>query len=127
VLAGLGLAGASAAATPVSVGGIFLVFAKVGSVLFGSGYVLLAFLRAELVERLHWLSEAQLIDAVAVGQITPGPVFTTATFIGYLLGGWIGERLDFLTRLPPVSPGPGSWPTLPGRCAAGRVPGAASR
>jgi chromate transporter len=88
-LAALGLAGASAAApaSAVSSGGLFLVFAKIGSVLFGSGYVLLAFLRAELVERLHWLSEAQLIDAVAVGQITPGPVFTTATFVGYVLAG----------------------------------------
>lgn len=67
---------------------IFLFFLKVGSVLYGSGYVLLAFLRADLVERWHWLSEAQLLDAVAVGQITPGPLFTTATFIGFLLGGW---------------------------------------
>lgn len=66
---------------------LFLFFVKVGSVLFGSGYVLLVFLRADLVERWHWLTEAQLLDAVAIGQMIPGPVFTTATFIGYVLGG----------------------------------------
>jgi chromate transporter len=75
---------------------LFLFFIKVGSVLYGSGYVLLAFLRGDLVTRWHWLTSAQLLDALAVGQITPGPVFTTATFIGYLLGGVKGSLLATL-------------------------------
>jgi len=88
-LAPMGLGGAWVAALspPVSSAGLFWVFCKIGSVLFGSGYVLLAFLRSELVERLGWISETQLLDAVAAGQVTPGPVFTTATFVGYVLAG----------------------------------------
>jgi len=75
---------------------LFLFFLKVGSVLYGSGYVLLAFIRADLVERWHWLTETQLLDAIAVGQVTPGPVFTTATFIGYVLGGTRGALVGTL-------------------------------
>lgn len=77
--------GAGAAGAIASPAKLFLVFLKIGSVLFGSGYVLLAFLHDDLVDRLHWLTERQLLDAVAVGQVTPGPVFTTATFIGYVV------------------------------------------
>jgi chromate transporter len=93
-----GVAAAAAAASSAgpaafSLWALFLVFARIGAVLFGSGYVLIAFLRADVVERLGWLTERQLLDAVAVGQVTPGPLFTTATFVGYLLGGAAGAAV----------------------------------
>ncbi len=84
VVTGMGLA------APFSLTALFLFFLKVGAILFGSGYVLLAFLRADLVERWHWLTDGQLLDAIAIGQLTPGPVFSAATFVGYVLGGLSG-------------------------------------
>ena len=116
-LASLGLP----AAAPASLTLLFLTFLKIGAVLFGGGYVLLAFLRADLVTHLGWLTDRQLLDAVAVGQFTPGPLFTTATFIGYLVGGipgpcwppWVFSYLLLFLLLPaagssqPCAPHPG--------------------
>lgn len=108
VLGAAAASGASAAA-PVGLATLFLAFLKVGAVVFGSGYVLLAFLRADFVDRLHWLTESQLLDAVAVGQVTPGPVFTTATFIGYLIaarqGTLMGVSGAFLATVGIFLPG----------------------
>ncbi|HKM83857.1 MAG TPA: chromate efflux transporter [Candidatus Acidoferrum sp.] len=100
----VGLIGAGAAGAGGAIGAVpvFLYFLKIGAVLFGSGYVLLAVLRADLVAKLHWLSDAQLLDAIAVSQATPGPFFTVATFIGYLLAGWRGAALATLGMFFPA-------------------------
>jgi chromate transporter len=92
-IAGTGAAAAVAPGLAPGMWALFLVFLKIGSVVFGSGYVLLAFLRTDLVVHRAWVTDAQLVDAVAIGQVTPGPVFTTATFLGYLLRGPVGAAV----------------------------------
>ncbi len=87
---------AAASASGFSLPLLFATCLKIGAVLYGSGYVLLAFLRADFVTRLGWLTDQQLLDAIAVGQVTPGPLFTSATFIGYMLGGVQGALLATL-------------------------------
>lgn len=119
-LAGPILLGASptsaavAATVPVSLWSLTTFFLKVGSILFGSGYVLLAFLRADLVQHWGWLTDQQLIDAIAVGQFTPGPVFTTATFIGYVVAGFPGAILATIgIFLPSFLLVAASYPVIP--------------
>jgi chromate transporter len=91
--AGLPWASLAEAPTRYSVGGLFLVFLKIGAVLYGSGYVLVAFMNADLVESRHWLTERQLLDAIAIGQFTPGPLFSSATFAGYVIDGLPGAAV----------------------------------
>ncbi len=99
---GVAAPAAAAVAAPFGLWPMALIFLKIGSVLFGSGYVLLAFLRADFVERLGWLTERQILDAAAIGLVTPGPVFTTATFIGYLLGGASGAAVATIAIFLPA-------------------------
>jgi chromate transporter len=94
--------GGGSAGTAVGALPVFFYFLKIGAVLVGSGYVLLPVLRADLVTKLHWLTDAQLLDAVAVSQATPGPFFTVATFIGYLLAGWKGGALATIGMFVPA-------------------------
>lgn len=102
LLLGLGLpAQALPAAAPFSLARLFWVFLKAGALMYGSGYVLLAFIQDDLVDRLGWLTQSQLVDAIAVGQVTPGPLSTTATFVGYLTGGLPGALLATLAMFLP--------------------------
>jgi chromate transporter len=89
-LSAVGILLAAADAVPYSAARLFWTFFKIGAVLYGSGYVLIAFLRSDFVVDLGWITEQQLLDAVAFGQVTPGPLFSTSTFIGYLVGGYSG-------------------------------------
>jgi len=97
----LTLSAAAASSVPFSLQLLFLTFFKIGAVLYGSGYVLLAFLRADFVVRLGWLTEQQLLDAIAIGQLNPGPFFSTATFIGYFLSGYPGAVIATVGILLP--------------------------
>jgi chromate transporter len=97
-----GVATSAATTATVTIAGVFVYFLKIGGLLFGSGYVLLAVLREDLVTRMHWLNETQLLDAIAVSQATPGPFFTVATFLGYVLSGWRGAGLATVGMFVPA-------------------------
>jgi chromate transporter len=93
--------GTGAAVPAAGLLAIVLVFLKLGVVVFGSGYVLLAFLKTDLVDRLHWVTQSQLLDAITAGQVTPGPVFATATFLGYVIHGYSGAAAATLAIFLP--------------------------
>lgn len=97
-----GTAAGSSVAAPFSLTALFLVFLKIGTILFGGGYVLVALIRSNLVAHLGWISERQLLDAIAMGQVTPGPLSTTATFIGFLLGGIPGAVIATIAIFLPA-------------------------
>jgi len=99
---GTGIAAGAGLVAPFSLAALFLVFLKIGTILFGGGYVLVALIRSNLVARLGWISERQLLDAVAMGQVTPGPLSTAATFIGYLLGGFPGAVIATIAIFLPA-------------------------
>ena len=105
-------------------GSLFLVFLKLGVVVFGSGYVLIAFLKADLVDRLHWITNPQLLDAITAGQLTPGPVFATATFLGYLMRGWTGAALATVAIFLPSFFMAGMVGALAGRIRSSALAGA---
>jgi chromate transporter len=118
--AGLGGATSVGLAGAAGLLSIALTFLKLGVVVFGSGYVLLAFLKADLVDRLHWISEQQLLDAITAGQVTPGPLFATSTFIGYLLHGWTGAAVATIAIFAPSFLMAGAVGAFAGRIRASR-------
>jgi chromate transporter len=97
-----GIGAGSIVAAPFSLTALFLVFLKIGAILFGGGYVLIALIRSNLVAHLGWISERQLLDAIAMGQVTPGPLSTTATFIGFLLAGVPGAAIATIAIFLPA-------------------------
>jgi chromate transporter len=97
-----GTVAGSMVAAPFSLTALFLVFLKIGAILFGGGYVLVALIRSNLVAHLGWISERQLLDAIAMGQVTPGPLSTTATFIGFLLAGVPGAVIATIAVFLPA-------------------------
>jgi chromate transporter len=117
-------AGLGGVALTSGLSSIFFVFLKLGVAVFGSGYVLLAFLKADLVDRLHWFTDPQLLDAITAGQLTPGPVFATATFLGYLLHSWSGAAVATAAIFLPSFLMAGLVGALAGRIRKSKLAGA---